>query len=99
MELLKGYFTVPSDIPDQRVVDCMDDYIKKYADSFDKEGWKLTSKIVYGKILSPLGEDIREGRSRWAIWANWERKPVIHTFEVDDKYVPKLLETGKFCFN
>ena len=95
-ELLKGYFTVPNDVPDQRVVETMDDYINRYAQSYEKEGWKLASKIVYGKIASPIMEDVLEGRTRWAIWANWVRKPVTHTVEVDEKYIPKLQATGKF---
>ena len=39
--LHKGYFTVPNDVSDERVIERKDAYIKKYADSFDKEGWRL----------------------------------------------------------
>lgn len=95
MNLLKGYFTVPSSVSDERVESKKQEFIKKYADSFDKEGWKLISPVAFAKSL-PLAEDIKQGRSRWTIMAYWERKPVEQTFEVDEKLIPKLLKTGKF---
>ncbi len=96
MELLKGYFTVPSDVKDERVIERKLEYIKKYAESYDKEGWGLVSPISFSKQKIPLTDDIRNGRTRWLILAYWDRKPIEQTFEVSDKLVPKLLETGEF---
>jgi len=95
MELLKGFFTVPSDVADERVRDRAEEYIRKYVDSFEKEGWKLLSKVYFAK--APITtEDISEGRVKWIITAYWDRKPVTQIFEVDEKLIPRLLETGKF---
>ncbi len=95
-ELLKGYFTVPNDVKDERVWDCKREYIKKYADSYDKEDWKLVSPISFSKQEIPLSEDIREGRIRWLIMAYWDKMPVKQVFEVNEKIIPKLLESGEF---
>lgn len=96
MALLKGYFTVPNDVSDERVEERKQEYIKRYAESYDKEGWGLVSPISFSKAKIPFSEDIREGRTRWVILAYWDKKPVEQTFEVDEKLIPKLLETGKF---
>ena len=93
--LHKGYFTVPNDVSDERVIERKGAYIKKYADSFDKEGWRLISPIAFYKSV-PLTEDIIQGRSRWEIKAHWEKRPIEQPFEVDEAIIPKLLETGKF---
>jgi hypothetical protein len=96
MNLLKGSFTVPKDVSDERVRERQQAYIKKYAESFEMEGWKLVSPIAVEKCKIPLSEDIYHGRVRWMILGFWERKPVKQTFEVDEKIIPKLLDTGKF---
>ena len=96
MELLKGYFTVPSDVTDTRVLESGKEYIRKYVESFEKEGWKLESEIQLGKQKAQMVDDIKEGRVRWAILAYWDRKPIKQIIEVDEKHIPKLLETGRF---
>jgi len=95
MELLKGYITVPNDVTDERVWDRRQKIVKQYAEAYEKEGWKLKSPIAFAKAL-PLVEDIKKGESRWTVMAYWERQPVKQTFEVDERIIPKLLETGKF---
>lgn len=97
MELLKGYITVPNDIPDERVWNDRQKFLRQYEDSFEKEGWKLLSRVVsFAKCSIPLTEDIKQGLSRWVIMGYWERAPVTQTFEVDEKLMPKLMATGKF---
>ena len=95
MTLKMGYFTVPSDISDERVIGRKREYIKKYAESFEEEGWRLISPIAFYKP-TPLTEDIISGRARWEIKAYWGRKPLEQTIEVDEAIIPKLLKTGKF---
>ena len=87
---------MPSDVLDERVWSRRDEYVKKYCDSFDKEGWELKSEVSFLKRTIPLTADIREGRTRWQILAYWDRKPIKQVFEVDEKIIPKLLETGEF---
>ena len=98
MQLLKGYFTVPGNIADERVLGKMDKYVGKYADHYDGRGWRLKSKIFSGKS-TPLTEDIRAGLARWLIMAYWERQPITYNIDVKDEVIPKLLKTGKFSLN
>ncbi len=94
--LLRGSFTVPGDIPDSRVRERQQAFIKKYAESFEKEGWKLVSPVSVEKRNFQLTEDIQKGRLRWMILGWWDREPIKQTFEVDEKIIPKLINTGKF---
>jgi len=99
MTLQKGYFTVPNDVSDERVIERKEAYIKKYAEHYDKDGWMLISPIAFYKSSVPLTEDIAQGRTRWAIKAYWDRKPIEQTLEVNEKIIPKLLETRKFSLS
>ena len=96
MELLKGFFTVPCDVTDERVIEVRKEYIQRYVEGFEQEGWRLVSDVALYKSRTPLVEDITEGRTRWLILAYWEREPVVQKFEVDEKCIPGLLVTGKF---
>ena len=90
--LLKGSFTVPGDIPDSRVRERQQAFIKKYADSFRAEGWNLVSPVSVEKRKFQLTEDIKQGRIRWMIYGYWDKEPVKQTFEVDEKIIPSLLK-------
>lgn len=94
-ELLKGYFTVPIGMPDEKVLANIDKYLERYCESYAKEGWRLNSKVVYRRGIQTT-EDIRDGKIRWEIFALWNRKPITQTFEVNENLIPKLLSTGKF---
>ncbi len=96
MRLLRGFFTVPNDVPDMRVKANMPDFIRRYVETYTKDGWRLKSKVVTGKMMTPLTGDITNGESRWYIIAYWERAPFKQTFEVDEKHIPGLIATGKF---
>ena len=96
MELLKGTFTVPSDVPAQRVLERRKEYFRKYVESFELEGWRLVSQIGLYKNRVPDAGDIQQGVTRWMILAYWDRMPERQVTEVDEKHIPELLKTGKF---
>lgn len=95
MQFLKGYFTVPDNVSDERVMEKMDRYVDKYANYYDGRGWKLKSKIFTGKS-TPITEDTKAGLARWLIMAYWERQPITYPIDASDEVIPKLLQTGKF---
>ena len=89
---------MPNDVSDERVKECLPKWIKRYYDSYLAEGWSLMSKVFTKKGL-PTTEDIMQGHSRWLIFAYWDRAPRKVTLEVDEKYIPGLLATGRFHVN
>ena len=95
MTLHKGYFTVPNDVSDERVRDNMKSYIRLYVEGFEKEGWKLESKVRFGKLV-PTVDDIKNHENRYYIQALWDMAPKEGIIEVAEHLIPKLLATGKF---
>ena len=94
--ILTGTFTVPKDISLERVREKAPNFIKKYVEFFEQEGYHLKSKVLLERSRTPFTEDIMQGENRFFLRAWWEKRPEKITLEVDEKLIPALIQTGQF---
>lgn len=75
---VRGSFTVPMDISEERVLDALPRSITKFWDFWEKDGWRLISRPRFDPIPR-----LENDRKRYVIWLNMDRKPVTQIVEVD----------------
>ena len=81
----QAVFTVPIDIPEERVKDKVPQYIKRWMEVREKGGWKLLHRILFDPIPRIEGD-----RKKYTLWGFIDRKPETRTIEVPDNV--KLIE-------
>ena len=78
-------FTVPIDIPEERVREAVPRYIKKWIEVREKQGWKLLSRLLFNPIPGIEGD-----RKRYILWAYIDREPKPRKVEIPDN--PQLID-------
>ena len=72
-------FTVPIDISEERVRDKVPEYIKKWMEVREKQGWKLLHRIQFNPLPSIEGD-----RKRYMLYGLIDREPETRKIEVPD---------------
>lgn len=92
MRMLFGTFSVPIEASQRVIERAKPDYIRKFVEAMEKQGWRLCSQVVISRGLADLTEP---GRKRYRLGALFEREPKAIKLDVPDILVPALLEKNK----
>lgn len=80
-------FSVPYGTEYPRVLNAMPTYADKWIARMEKEGWSLRSTVT----LYPFPEFEIDGRHRYRMRADWERRPLMQTLDVESPEVIDIL--------
>jgi hypothetical protein len=83
----KAVFNVPADTPREDVLEKAPAFGKVFLEAREKDGWRLTSRVLLDPNPKPTDEP---DRVKYEIWAQFDRQPIERTFEIPDN--PNLIE-------
>jgi hypothetical protein len=85
--LHKAVFSVPADTPREKVLEKGPDFAKIFLEARERDGWRLTSRV----LLDPYPKLTDEpDRVKYVIWAEFDRRPIKRKFEIPEN--KKLIE-------
>ena len=88
----RATFTVPSDVPDERVQARADKYTAKAAKVYEAQGCTI---LNFTKPIVSLGRLVTDlDRRRYDIFFWLRRKPVTHNIEVPEQLIPEFQSKG-----
>lgn len=86
----RGTFTVPEDIPHERVMRVKDKYKVKLGKVLDRQGIRVL------EMFDPMPSDRlpEQGRKRYDILVQCRRDPVEFVIDIPDQFVPEMQKKG-----
>lgn len=91
----KATFTVPDDVPEERVQFAADKYRRKYGDILEGQGFEVLEmeQPHMDEGLVAQGT-VDPNRRPYVIWARVRRRPVLTTIDAGDREVPAFEKAG-----
>ena len=91
----RASFTVPSDVPDERVVEgsVADRYMRKFGAHLEAQGFRVLMMVRPERVNSQILMNTPD-RKRFVIWAQVSRRPQELHFEIPDHLVEAAKKAG-----
>ena len=88
----RARFTVPDDVPEERVQFRSDKYMHRFGDHLEGVGYTVLSMMRPRRYTGPLPEP--EGRHLYHVYAWVRRRPIVAHMEVPDHAVADMQRLG-----
>ncbi len=89
-----GTFTVPADVPHERVAFYMDVYRRKVVEGLEKEGYEVLNMSPWHIVKAGQATTQDPTRRRYRIAAWCTRRPEEVNLDIPDEWVPEMLKRG-----
>ncbi len=88
----RGTFTAPEDTPDTRVQDVAHQYLRKFGEALERQGFEVLE--IIGPVVSQGIVPPEPDRKRYDCFARVRRKPVTIALEIPEQLIPEMQDKG-----